>query len=442
MAYQKNSFQAWIICITASLFFCFHFTEATVMDALSAQLMQTFQLTAASLANLSASYFYGNLICLIPAGIILDRFSTKKVVCLMFSLLILGSVFFCFSGGFYTAFISRFIEGVGGTFAFLCCLRLASTWFTSDKLPLALGIIITIAFIGGILSHEPIIMLTNSFGWRGALFILSFIGLIALLLNYLFLRDNPSDIPDEKQIRLTFTQLTIQLKKVLTNPYTWIGALYTTFLNLPVLVLGALWSTIYLHQVHSFSIDQASIIASLTFFGLIIGTPIAGYYAKNEQRIAVLLLLGSFLSTLLLYLLIFYPGNSFFFLSLIFFALGLFSSTQSVGYSIVLTNSKTDIISLASSIISIFVMAGGTIIKILFGIILDHAWPGHITQSAVRSFSAMNFKFALLFLSVFFIASILLAFYYRFKIMQKTVHPQNAIDIKNSDRKKFEPEEA
>ncbi|MFN7097233.1 MAG: MFS transporter, partial [Gammaproteobacteria bacterium] len=134
MKNDKNSIKAWIVCITASLFFLYNFIQATIMDSISIYLMHDFGLNALQLANLSAAYFYGNLVCLIPAGVILDRISTKKIVCVMLGMLISGTLLFCFSTNFYMAFLGRFISGASGGFAFLCCIRLASRWFTSDKL--------------------------------------------------------------------------------------------------------------------------------------------------------------------------------------------------------------------------------------------------------------------------------------------------------------------
>ncbi|MFN7098502.1 MAG: MFS transporter, partial [Gammaproteobacteria bacterium] len=284
-----------------------------------------------------------------------------------------------------------------------------------------IGVMITIAFLGGILSHEPIIWASSLLKWQGAFLLLAAIGIVILLLNYLILIDSPLNekLCIKRKISFSFTELIAQLKQISTNPFTWIGSLYTTFLNLPVILFGALWSTIYLQEAHGLSIANSSIIASLTFLGLIIGTPLVGYYAKNEEKIANILLAGSILSGVFLFLLIYYSGSSFFYLSTIFFLLGFFSSTQSVGYPIVITNSKPELTSLASSVISIFVLGGGTLIKILFGMLLDKHWSGSLAQSGVRLYSVADFNYAMLFVGLFFVASFILAIYYKVKTKNK-----------------------
>lgn len=416
----KNSWHAWIVCLTVSMFFLYEFMQSTIMDSISMNVMQAFHLDASELSVLAATYFYSNLFFLIPAGLLLDRYSTKKIVCCMIVVSVIGTLLFCFSNSFLLAILARFISGISGAFTFLCCVRLASKWFTSDKLAFVIGIILTIAFIGGILSHAPIVWLSETFGWRNALLILSAIGVIILIINSIFLKDMPQHDKNDVKIappqKFSLGILKIQLKQVASNSYTWIGSCYTSFLNLPVILLGALWGTIYLREAHNLTMSTASIISSMTFIGLIIGTPIVGYYAKSPKIISNIILYGALLSCLILPILIMYKGSSILFLILIFMSLGFFSSTQSAGYPIVLLNTKIEITSLASSIISMMVLGGGTIIKIIFGITLDFFWQGSLDSNGVRIYAPQNFQYALLIVEFFFIVSLYIAILYKNKI--------------------------
>ena len=49
-------------------------------NGLNLELRRAFNANALEISNLSAMYFYANVIFLIPAGLLLDRFSTRKLL--------------------------------------------------------------------------------------------------------------------------------------------------------------------------------------------------------------------------------------------------------------------------------------------------------------------------------------------------------------------------
>ncbi len=64
--------------LTASLFFFYEFIQLNLFNPISVQLMLDFHLNAVQLGNLASTFFYGNALFLFPAGMLLDRFSTKS----------------------------------------------------------------------------------------------------------------------------------------------------------------------------------------------------------------------------------------------------------------------------------------------------------------------------------------------------------------------------
>ena len=79
---------AWIVTLTASLFFFYEFIQLNLFNAIAVDLMQDFHLDAAQLGNLSSMYFYANALFLFPAGMMLDRFSAKKLLLFAVALLV------------------------------------------------------------------------------------------------------------------------------------------------------------------------------------------------------------------------------------------------------------------------------------------------------------------------------------------------------------------
>ncbi|HLB58229.1 MAG TPA: hypothetical protein VJL60_05395, partial [Gammaproteobacteria bacterium] len=73
--------QPWLVVFSASLFFFFEFLQMNMFNALDPSLYKAFHLTnSTQLGQLSACFMVSMVLFLFPAGMILDRFSTKKII--------------------------------------------------------------------------------------------------------------------------------------------------------------------------------------------------------------------------------------------------------------------------------------------------------------------------------------------------------------------------
>src|SRR5690349_4934479 len=86
--------QAWVVTLTASLFFFYTFIQLNLFNAIDVELMQAFHLNASQLCQLSSMFFYANTVFLFPAGVLLDRFSTKKILLMSVLLASVGTLVF------------------------------------------------------------------------------------------------------------------------------------------------------------------------------------------------------------------------------------------------------------------------------------------------------------------------------------------------------------
>ena len=95
---------------------------------------------------------------------------------------------------------------------------------------------------------------------------------------------------------------------------------------------------------------------------------------------------------------------------IIFFFLGIFSSSQSVGYPLIVENNIDSIAGTVSSVASIIIMGGGALFKILYGWILNVDWSGRMLNN-VPLYSGTSFESAMTLLPLsFFIALIITLF--------------------------------
>jgi MFS family permease len=83
---------AWAVVLAASSFFFYEFIQMNLPNAMDVHLMQAFNLNAPEVGIFASIYFWGNTVFIFPAGSLLDRFSTKK--------LLLAAIFVCTLGTF------------------------------------------------------------------------------------------------------------------------------------------------------------------------------------------------------------------------------------------------------------------------------------------------------------------------------------------------------
>ena len=85
---------SWLVVLVAGLFFFYEFIQMNMFDTIGQTLVHVLSLDAAQLGLLSSIYFMANVVFLFLAGVVLDRYSTKKVILIALSICVLGTFIF------------------------------------------------------------------------------------------------------------------------------------------------------------------------------------------------------------------------------------------------------------------------------------------------------------------------------------------------------------
>jgi MFS family permease len=404
---KMSTYQPWIVCFSAALFFFFEFMQVNIFNAITPALMKEFSLSAIQVGQMSANYFYANLLFLFPAGMILDRFSTKKVILFAMASSVACAYIFALVNHVWAAELCRFITGIGGSFCLISCIRLASNWFPPRRLALVIGLIVTLAMFGGMLAQTPMTLLTDLFGWRKMFMINASIGAVMLIVIFIFVKDHPPGHSAFSHQALNWQEFTKSLKKSLLNRQNWLGGLYTSLLNLPVFLMGAMWGGLYLVQIHDLSRTQSSFVTSMIFVGTIIGSPVIGWFSDRISLRRLPMLLCAFVALLLILILMFVPHLSLVSLLLLFLGIGIFTSAQILSYPLIAESNPRALTGTAEGIASILIMAGG-ISQPLFGALITLNWDQKLSNG-VPVYSYHDFLLGLSIIPVAFVISIICA---------------------------------
>ncbi|MCD6045217.1 MAG: Transporter, superfamily [Gammaproteobacteria bacterium] len=408
---QPHELRSWLVCLSAASFFLYEFIQMLCLNSMNSDVRADFHISATELGWLSSVYFISNVLFLFPAGQLIDRYSVKRLILIFMALCITGTVLFSQTTDFGLALFFRFITGIGSAFCFLCSMRLASRWFLPHRMALISGSIVTMAMLGGWIAQAPFAALVSLVGWRHALLFDAAFGVLLWLSILLIVREYPPEElrtyeSDHNQLhRLGWLN---SMKKAYGRKQNWLCGIYTDFMNLPIFLLGGLWGGLYLMQIQHLPKTMATHVAGMLFFGTIIGAPLVGYISDKLSSRKLPMWIGAIVSLMLILMLIYLQLDATT-LSVIFFLLGLSTSTQVLSYPTVTESNPHALTAMSVSVVSFCVISGGAMFEPLFGWLMDLKWS-HTITNGLSVYSNTDLYRGLLIMPVAFILAGLMLF--------------------------------
>jgi len=410
-----TAFRAWLVVLSTSLFFFFEFGLNNIFNVLEPYLSRDYHLGATAMGAISSVYFYANVAALIPAGLLLDRFSPKGLILSATAVCIASLLGIAYSHNIPLLCIARLLMGLGGGFCFIGVMRIVVNWIPMEKMAFAAGLVVTMGMLGGFMVQAPMTLLIQTIGWRCALVGVAGVGLVVFLVIAALVQDHaPWHHEESLANRATLKSLPLSqsLKIVFLNPQNWLAGLYTGLINLPIFILGALWGIPYLSNVHGMTETQASSIAGMLFIGSMIGCPLVGMLSDKLGSKKILMLLGAIISFGIAAWVIFSHTSNVYELLILFCLLGMITSTQILSYPLVAAGNPKMVSSTAISVISMMCLGGGAIAQPLFGKILSWNWNGAM-RDGTPVYAVSGYQHAAELLLVSFALGFILALWIR-----------------------------
>ncbi|EKE01321.1 MAG: hypothetical protein ACD_21C00160G0004 [uncultured bacterium] len=362
---RPSMLRSWSVVLTAALFFFYIFIQMHLFNAISGELMQEFHFDAAQLGYLAAFYFYGNVLFLFPAGMLLDRFSVRNLLLIAFVVTAIASCVFSTTSTFWIICTARLAIGVAGAFAMLPAVKLASRWFEPRHMALVIGVVVTMAMLGGMIAQTPLALLTQSLGWRQAMQIVSVFGVLLIVVQFIVVSDEPKGLEKTEvteHIQLEHIGFWRSLGMAIANTQNWLSGLYISLVNLPLFVFGT-WGTTYLTQIRHLTQVQATNATSMLFIGMVVGSPLAGMLSDKMGLRKLPMIVGVLLTLVALLIIMFAPDVPLWAVIAQFFFIGLVMSAQVIGYPVIAESNSHTITATATGLGSVLIMAGGVLVQ-------------------------------------------------------------------------------
>ncbi len=405
----------WLVVFSASLFFFYEFIQMQMFNTISHDLLSDFKISATTLGYVASGYFLADVMFLFPAGMLIDRFSTKRMILIGMGISVLTTAIFGLSHSIWLVGICHFAAGFGAAFCLLSCVRLASRWFPARMMAMIVGLVVTVGFFGGMVAQTPLAWVVAKWGWREAVEIVAGLGLLIIGIIFSCVRDYPPGKEGffaAQKHQLKNLGLKGTMKAALSNTQNWFCGFYTSFLDVPLMLLGGLWGSLYLTTVRHLSLMQASYVTSMIFFGSMIGCPLIGalsdYLALRKMPMVVF----AALSLPLMLIIVYVPDLSLTSLLLLFFGLGLFTAAQTIGYPVISESNPKMMTSSAMGVSSVLIMGSPMVFEPIFGWLMDKSWDGKMIEG-VHVYSAQTYHHSMLLLTAVLAVSLIASFFIR-----------------------------
>ncbi|MBI2792560.1 MAG: MFS transporter [Gammaproteobacteria bacterium] len=188
---QRSTARAALVWGLAAIFYFYELMLLVSPSVMLDELTETFSTSSEQLGSLAAFYYYAYASMQIPVGLLMDRFGPRILLTLASLFCALGCVIFGLAQTLAVAEIGRFVMGVGGSFAVVGCLKLASLWFPVNRFALLTGIMVAVGMMGGVFGQAPVAKLVMHVGWRHAAMYGALIGAILSVIIWFVVSDHP-----------------------------------------------------------------------------------------------------------------------------------------------------------------------------------------------------------------------------------------------------------
>ncbi|WP_206509978.1 MFS transporter [Rhodococcus sp. BGS-1C] len=205
----------------------------------------------------------------IPAGAILDRVGSRKMIALGALLMVIAQLVLATTASLPVAVGARALVGVGDALTFISVLRLVPQWFDNRRVPIVSQLTGLLGQSGQILSAVPFLMILHGSGWTFAFASAASLGLLAFVLALALIRNSPPGaevLTEPTTIRETLATI----GRVWKRPGTKLGFFTHMGTQFSITVFALLWGIPYLTTAQGLSTTAAGTLLSLSVISAVI----------------------------------------------------------------------------------------------------------------------------------------------------------------------------
>ena len=268
---------AWLL---TAVFYFYQYSLRSAPAVMMPQLSDAFGLSAMAVASIVGLFYYGYSPFSLVAGAAMDRLGPRRLVPFAAVTVGIGALLFG-SGNTEVASIGRFLQGVGGVFALVGAIYIATKNFPASQAATLIGATQMFGMAGGSAGQFVVGPLIGSgVAWNHFWIGMGLAGLlIGVVLFFL--------IPKEEAAEQPTGWLKTSAKAfgtVFRNPQSILCGLIAGLLFIPTTIFDMIWGVRYLQEAHGLDYGSAVMRSAAVPFGWIIGCPLLGFVSDRIGR--------------------------------------------------------------------------------------------------------------------------------------------------------------
>ncbi|WP_326546003.1 MFS transporter [Mycolicibacterium sp. ND9-15] len=219
----------------------------------------------------------------VPAGLLLDRFGSKRLILAGAVLMAAGQLALAFTESLPTAIGARALLGLGDAVTFISVLRLVPHWFSPRQVPLVTQLTGICGQLGQVLSAIPFFAVLNAWGWTPAYVSVAALGVLSILLTSLLVRNAPHG--DAVEIETVSVRETLaSVKTVWLRPGTRLGFFTHMGTQFSVTVFALMWGVPYLTNAHGLPPRVAGMLLTVSVVAAISAGVLIGIFTGRRPH--------------------------------------------------------------------------------------------------------------------------------------------------------------
>lgn len=351
------------------LFFAYAFLQRVAPSVMTDDLMRDFAVGGAALGSLSAFYFYAYASIQVPVGVLVDRYGPRRLMAGALILCAGGSILFGVADSVLLAGIGRAIIGATVAFGFVGAMTMAAHWLPPKQFPVLVGVLQSTGMAGAIAGQAPLSIAVEAVGWRSTIFVMAVLGVALGIAILVVAKDRKGGLSGGGSIREG-------LKQVMGRRESWLCAIIGFTLTAPMLAFAGLWSVPWLVQARGFETTDAGFLASLVFFGWLVGSPLHGWASERIGRRKPFFVGGLGIAMASLAALIYLPIRDPVVIGCLMFISGLAGCALVLCFANAREVNRPANAGAAMGLVNMFVTGSGAVFQPLLGLLLDLGWEG------------------------------------------------------------------
>ncbi|MEV7623400.1 MFS transporter [Actinoplanes sp. NPDC089786] len=365
----RRAWAVWAVGLTAYVIAVLHRTSLGVAG-LDAQ--DRFGVGASALASFAVLQLLVYAALQVPAGLLLDRFGSVRMIVAGAVAMAAGQVLMAFSDGVTGAVVARVLVGAGDAVTFISVLRLVPRWFPARRVPVLTQLTGILGQLGQILSAVPLAALLAYQGWSAAFVAMAALGVLVAVVTVVALHDTP-EVRVSAGPAITPRQVALDLKQAWLQPGTRLG-LWTHFTTqFAGTVFALTWGFPFLVAGEGLSRGTASALLTVFVLTGMAAGPVMGVLAQRFPLRRSWLVLGVVVTTAAGWgLVLLWPGPAPLpVLVLLVLALGLGGPGSVIGFDLARTFNPPARLGTATGIVNVGGFTASLLTILLVGLILD-----------------------------------------------------------------------